>query len=169
MEQLKSICHNCWACVLEPSSRNYWSPCAEQPVLHPQQEKPLQWETHAPQLERSSPLATTREKPVQQWRPSTAKNKHGIIKKNSKENHTFLSYSWYHLTHALCDYGLPVIFFFFFFFLSQTSLYFPRITNKTGCFIKNQNLNLNPKSVPLSGKVIILLRESMGTRNCKLG
>ena len=41
----------------------------------PQQEKPLQWEDHVPQPESipHSPAATT-EKPVQQWRPRTAKN-----------------------------------------------------------------------------------------------
>ena len=99
-------------------------------------------------------LVTTREKPGQQQRPSTAKSKNKVIKKTSKENHAFHSYSWYHLTHALCDYSLPVI---SFSYHLQTSLCFPRITNKTGCFIKNQNLNLNPKTVPLSGKVIVTL------------
>ena len=29
----KLMRHNSWACVLEPTSHNYWSPCALQPVL----------------------------------------------------------------------------------------------------------------------------------------
>ena len=37
-------------------------------------EEPPQWESRALQLESSPPLATTREKPVQQQRQSTAKN-----------------------------------------------------------------------------------------------
>ena len=38
-----------------------------------QQEKPPQWRVHVPQLEKP-PLPATREKPMQQQRPSTAKN-----------------------------------------------------------------------------------------------
>ena len=43
----KPVRHNYWACALEPLSNNYW---ARAPRAHaPQQEKPLQWEAHAPQ------------------------------------------------------------------------------------------------------------------------
>ena len=28
----KPMCHNYWACVLEPASHNYWSPCALEPA-----------------------------------------------------------------------------------------------------------------------------------------
>ena len=71
--------HNYQACALKPGSPKYRThtsqllkpTCPEAHVL--QQEKPPQWEARAPQLE-SSPLATTREKPEQQERPSTAKN-----------------------------------------------------------------------------------------------
>ena len=51
----KPMCHNYWACALEPASHNYWSPrattteaCAPR-ACAPQQEKPPQWEAHAPQ------------------------------------------------------------------------------------------------------------------------
>ena len=51
--------HSYWACALEPENHNYWSPsprtCAQQ------QEKPPQWEAHAPQLE-SSPYLLQLEK-----------------------------------------------------------------------------------------------------------
>ena len=58
----KPVCHNYWACALEPASHNYWahvpqllSPRATTTEAHvpsahaPQQEKPPQWEAHAPQ------------------------------------------------------------------------------------------------------------------------
>ena len=62
----KPVHHNYWACALEPSSHNYWS-CT--PRAHaPQQEKPLQWEAHAPQR-RVAPACT------QQRRPNAAENK----------------------------------------------------------------------------------------------
>ena len=47
--------HNYWACALEPASHNCWSPWATTTearaprALDLQQEKPLQWEAHAPQ------------------------------------------------------------------------------------------------------------------------
>ena len=43
----KPMRHNYWACPLEPTSHNYWV-CAPR-ARAPQQEKPLQWEAHAPQ------------------------------------------------------------------------------------------------------------------------
>ena len=52
---IKPVRHNYWACALEPVSHNYWSPCATTTEVHapraraPQQEKPPQWEAHAPQ------------------------------------------------------------------------------------------------------------------------
>ena len=59
----KPICHNYWACGLEPRKHNYWvhvsqilkTVCSRAHAL--QQEKPLQWEAHALQLE-SSPDST---------------------------------------------------------------------------------------------------------------
>ena len=50
--------HNYWACALEPGSCNCWTHVPQlqkstYPGAHaPQQEKPLQWEACAPQLER---------------------------------------------------------------------------------------------------------------------
>ena len=51
----KPVCHNYWACVLEPTRHNSWAhapqllkpACHNEPVL-PNKEKPLQWEAHAP-------------------------------------------------------------------------------------------------------------------------
>ena len=71
----KPLCHNYWACALEPGSHNYWAHIPELlkpkcPRAHaPQQEKSLQWEAHTLQLEKAC---------MQQWRPSTAKNKEKI-------------------------------------------------------------------------------------------
>ena len=41
----------------------------------PRQEKPSQWETRAPQLERCLRLPQLEEALMQQWKPSAAKNK----------------------------------------------------------------------------------------------
>ena len=50
----KPVSHNYWACAPEPASHNYWAHVPQQlkpgrlePVLP--NEKPLQWEAHAPQ------------------------------------------------------------------------------------------------------------------------
>ena len=51
----KPVHHNYWACTLEPASHNYWSPRATTTEARTpraralQQEKPPQWEAHAPQ------------------------------------------------------------------------------------------------------------------------
>ena len=69
----KPVHHNYWACALEPASHNYWAhmpqllkPACLEPMLRLQQEKPLQWEAHAPQLEKAR---------TQQGRPNAAKSK----------------------------------------------------------------------------------------------
>ena len=81
------MCHNYWACALEPTSHNYW---AHEPQLlsprattteadapracAPQQEKPPQWEAHT--AKKSNPCSPQLEKArMQQWRPNTTKNK----------------------------------------------------------------------------------------------
>ena len=56
----KPMCHNYWACALEPGSRNYWAHEATAEARAPQ-EKPPQWEACAPQLE-SSPCYLQLEK-----------------------------------------------------------------------------------------------------------
>ena len=59
------IHHSCWACALEPGSRNYWA-CVLQllkPMLHSKRSTAT----------REQPLFATREKPKQQRRPSKAK------------------------------------------------------------------------------------------------
>ena len=61
------VCHRCWACALEPRSHNYWAHTLQilKPThpraCAPQQEKPLQWEDRAPQLE-SNPYLLQLEK-----------------------------------------------------------------------------------------------------------
>ena len=51
----KPVCHNYWACTLEPVESQLLSPCtttteARAPRAHAlQQEKPPQWEARAPQ------------------------------------------------------------------------------------------------------------------------
>ena len=55
----KPMSHNYWACALEPGSHDYWASVSQllKPshprACAPQQEKPLQWEIGAPQLESS--------------------------------------------------------------------------------------------------------------------
>ena len=56
------MCHSCWARTLEPV------PC-------PQQEKPLQWKSHALQLENKPHSPQLEKAHVQQQRPGTAKSK----------------------------------------------------------------------------------------------
>ena len=66
----KPMCHNYWACTLEPVSHSYWNPPVPEPCA-PQQEKPLQWEAHVPQLGskprvpqlRKAPAATKTQQP----------------------------------------------------------------------------------------------------------
>ena len=69
----KPMHHDYWACALEPMSRNYWSLLTLEAMLHNrrsyQNEKPMHCN------EEQASLATTREKIVQQRRPSTTKNK----------------------------------------------------------------------------------------------
>ena len=72
--QLLSLCSRTWgAATTEPTRRNYGSLRVLEPVLHNRRshrsEKPLHCDDN------ESPLAATREKPVQQWRHSIAKNK----------------------------------------------------------------------------------------------
>ena len=43
----KPMCHNYWACALEPTSRSYWAHAPR--ARAPQREKPPQWKAHAPQ------------------------------------------------------------------------------------------------------------------------
>ena len=41
----KLVCHNYWACTLEPASHNYWAHAPR--ASAPQEEKPPQWEARA--------------------------------------------------------------------------------------------------------------------------
>ena len=67
--------HSNWVCTLEPGDHNYWDHMQqllkpECPRAHAlQQETPVPWEACALQPG-SSHAPVTREKPVQQWRPS---------------------------------------------------------------------------------------------------
>ena len=53
----KPVCHNYWACALEPGNGNYWSPCTGAGAQ--QQEKPPQREACAPQPEKSRAATKT--------------------------------------------------------------------------------------------------------------
>ena len=76
----KAVRYSYWTCALELGNHNYQAHVLQ--LLKPacpraratQQDKPLQWEAYAQQLERRPPLDTTREKPTQQWGPGTAKS-----------------------------------------------------------------------------------------------
>ena len=48
----KAVCHNYWACALEPASHNYWARVLQ--LLKPVRQEPVL---------RKPPLATTRESP----------------------------------------------------------------------------------------------------------
>ena len=62
------------AATTEPTCCNYWSPHTLEPVLWNKRSH-WQWESRTLHLESSPPLTTTREKPEQQLRPSTAQDK----------------------------------------------------------------------------------------------
>ena len=50
-EATKPMCHNYWACALEPKNHDYWAHASR---AHAQQgEKPMQWEARTAQPERS--------------------------------------------------------------------------------------------------------------------
>ena len=49
-----------------------------------QQEKPPQGEARVPQSESGPPLAATREKPMQQWRPNMPETNKIIFKKEER-------------------------------------------------------------------------------------
>ena len=66
----KPVHHNYCTCALEPRSGNSWSPHALEPMLH---NKRSHWDEKPSTTTREWPLLTmAREKPTQQWRPSTA-------------------------------------------------------------------------------------------------
>ena len=77
------MCHNYWACTLEPTCRNFWAHLSQ--LLKPtgpgacalQQERPLQWEAHTPELliESSTHSPQLEKVWAQQRRPSTAQKK----------------------------------------------------------------------------------------------
>ena len=69
----KAVRHNHWACALEPRSHNYRNPCALEPVLC--NKRSYWYEKTVHYNQREAWLPATKEKPMQQWRPSTNKNK----------------------------------------------------------------------------------------------
>ena len=82
----KPMHHNYWAHALKPRSWNYWNPHMLEPLLFNKEshgnEKPAycNWSV--------APVPSTREKPKQQQRPSTAKiNKWNLILKKLKKGH----------------------------------------------------------------------------------
>ena len=73
---INPVCHNHWACTLEPRGCHCWSPCALEPALCTTRSQ--QWEACAPLLERSlcSP----------QLEESTCTNKDPAQPKKKKRN-----------------------------------------------------------------------------------
>ena len=87
------MCHNYWACALEPWDWNYWAqklqaqkPAHLKPMLNHQRshcnEKPPHLNIEFP------PVSATSKKPMQQQRPSTSKNKQIIFKNKNNLNNT---------------------------------------------------------------------------------
>ena len=77
----RPVNHNYWACALESGGHNYWSPRATEPELHSRR-------SHCNAATREEPThSATREKPVLQQRPSTAKN--NFFKKVLLGGHTW--------------------------------------------------------------------------------
>ena len=77
----KPVCHNYWACALEPTSHNYWRPRATTTEAHapraraPQQEKPQQWEACTLQQRVAPARRNQRKARVQQRRPKSSQKK----------------------------------------------------------------------------------------------
>ena len=75
------MCHNYWACGLEPGSCDYWAHVLElQKPKHPracalQQEKPQQWEAHALKLGSSLHLPQPEKSLHRNEDPAQQKNK----------------------------------------------------------------------------------------------
>ena len=81
----KPVCHNYWACALEPASHGYWAHVPRARAL--QQEKPLQWEAHALQR-RVAPAWPTRESrraATKTQRSQKFKEKKNPIKRKKKK------------------------------------------------------------------------------------
>ena len=76
----KPVCHNYWACALEPKSHNCWAcvpqllkPACLEPMLHKREATTMRSPRTAT---KSSPCESQLEKAhAQQWRPNAAKNK----------------------------------------------------------------------------------------------
>ena len=96
VEQLtKPVSHSYWACSLEPGSCSYWAHVPHlmkpmSPRAHAlQQKKPLQWETHAPQLQ--SDLCSLQLDRSPCGSEDSAQHKEIFFKKWLLPTHTFFS------------------------------------------------------------------------------
>ena len=69
----KPMHHNYWDCALEPGSCSYWIPCTQNTCSTIRKATPMRSLLSAMKSSPRSPQL--REKPSQQWRSSTAKNK----------------------------------------------------------------------------------------------
>ena len=81
----KPVRHNCWACALEPTCHNYWSPCTWSPCSATREATAMRGPHTAA---RSSPCSPQLEKAhTQQQRSNADKNKQiKWIKKKKKSN-----------------------------------------------------------------------------------
>ena len=86
---IKPMCHNYWACTLEPASHNCWARVLQllkpAPRAHaPQQEKPLQWEARALQ-QRVAPAHRSQRKPAHSNEDPTQPKKKKTQRKKTKK------------------------------------------------------------------------------------
>ena len=84
----KPVCHNCWACALEPASHNYWSPrAATTEACMPRARAPRQREATTMRClhtaTKSSPCSLQLEKACTQQRRPNAARKNKLKKKKS--------------------------------------------------------------------------------------
>ena len=95
VEQLtKPVSHSYWACSLEPGSCNYWAHVLHlmkplSPRAHALQQKPLQWETRAAQLQ--SDLCSLQLDRSPCGSEDSAQHKEIFFKKWLLPTHTFFS------------------------------------------------------------------------------
>ena len=77
--QVSPRCHNYWACAPGLRSHIYWNPPIQSPCSTTREATAMRSPHNTTRVE--PPLATTREKSVQQQRPGTPKNKWKFLKR----------------------------------------------------------------------------------------
>ena len=78
------VCHNSWACALEPTNCNYWSPCSQSPCSAIREHTTVR---SLRSTTKSSPLVPLEKDCAQQWRHNAVKNTY--INKFFLKNHNY--------------------------------------------------------------------------------